>query len=95
MNQNGEWENPAIIPLRIDSEEVYRCPRRPIKEDPQYWDKLLFYFGMYKKGHLPDPGSVSEQSNKIMQVFRIVDDIVADCVKEKAERERQRQAKGR
>ena len=93
QDADGSWQNPAALPLRIDHEEVFRCPRRPIKDDPDYWRRLLFFYGMYKKGHLPDPGAVSEQSNKAMQLFGLVDDAVALCQQELAARDRQRQGK--
>ena len=80
------WQDRAFMPIRIDDEEVWRCPRRPVKDDPVYWQRLLFYYGMFKKGHLPDPGAVSEQSNKAMQLFALLDDAVADCSREKASR---------
>ena len=85
-DQGGAWLDHAVLPIRIDGEEVWRCPRRPIKDDPGYWRRLLFFYGMFKKGHLPDPGAVSEQSNKAMQMFAIVDDVVADCAAEQANR---------
>ena len=85
-DQGGAWLDRAVLPIRIDGEEVWRCPRRPIKDDPGYWRRLLFFYGMYRKGHLPDPGAVSEQSNKAMQLFAIVDDVVAGCAAEQAER---------
>jgi hypothetical protein len=83
-DQGGAWLDRAVLPIRIDGEEVWRCPRRPIKDDPGYWRRLLFFYGMYRKGHLPDPGAVSEQSNKAMQLFAIVDDVVAACAAEEA-----------
>lgn len=93
QNADGSWTNKATLPLRIDHEEVHRCPRRPIKDDPAWWRRLLFYYGMFKKGHLPDPGAVAEQSNKAMQLFGLLEDAVALCQQELAARDRQ--SKGR
>jgi hypothetical protein len=84
--RDGSWLDRAALPIRIGHEEVWRCPRRPIKDDPGYWRRLLFFYGMYKKGHLPDPGAVSEQSNKAMQLFGVLDDAVAECSAAKADR---------
>ena len=95
QNADGSWQNQAALPLRIDHEEVFRCPRRPIKDDPAFWTRLLFYYGMFKKGHLPDPGAVSEQSARAMQLFALVDDAVALCQQELAARDRQRQGRER
>ena len=35
---------------------------------------------------MPDAGGISDQSNKAIQVFGIVDDISSECSKEKTER---------
>jgi len=88
QNPDGTWSGRAALPIRIADEEVWRCPRRPVKDDPGYWRRLLFFYGMYKKGHLPDPGAVALQSNKAMQLFAILDDVVAECSAAKADRPR-------
>jgi hypothetical protein len=85
------WRNPALLPLTLDDENVWRCPRRPIKDDPLYWQKLLFHYGLYKSGFLQDEGGVTSQSFKAMVMFGIIDDAMAECGKEKAERETARQ----
>jgi hypothetical protein len=94
VDEHGEekWIDAAPIPLQIDGEEVRRCPRRPLKDDPRYWNRLLFFYGLYKQGHLPDPGAVTEQSHKAMELFQIIGDVADDCAREKAERERRKQA---
>jgi hypothetical protein len=94
--EQGErkWQDAAALPLAIDGEDVWRCPRRPLKDDPAYWDRLLWFYGLYKKGHLPDPGGVTEQSHKAMELFRILEDVTDDCAREKAERERRKAARG-
>jgi len=93
QSADASWERKAALPLRIDHEEVFRCPRRPIKDDPAFWRRLLFYYGMFKKGHLPDPGAVAEQSARAMQLFGLLEDAVAMCQQELAARDRQAQAK--
>ena len=87
------WRNAAMIPSVIDDEEVWRCPRRPIKDDPAYWGRLLFAYGFYKQGILPDAGALYDQSNKAMLMFGVLDDINRECTEVKIERERDK-AKG-
>ena len=87
-NGRGKWSNPALIPLVIDDEEIWRCPRRPIKDEPAYWSRLLFAYGFYKKGILPDAGALTDQSNKAVMLFGVIDDISQECVDVKIERER-------
>jgi hypothetical protein len=81
------WLRPAQVPMMLDGEEVYRCPRRPLKDDPAYWGRLLTHYGNFEKGLLPDAGGVVDQSNKAMSLFGIMADVTAECSREKAERE--------
>lgn len=95
-NSNGEWQvwtKPSRLPLTIDGEESYGCPRQDIKEQPQKWARILLYFGFYTKGHLPEPGGVLDQSNKAMEVFRVLDAINAECDQALREKERDRRAR--
>lgn len=79
------WQNRARLPLKIDGEEAWRCPRRPIKDDPAGWERLMFYFGLFKKGHLVDDGAITGQSAYCMKVFRILDAMVNEVEQDKIE----------
>ena len=40
---------------------------------------MLLYYGMYRKGHLPQVGAVMDQSNKAIELFRVLDEINFEC----------------
>lgn len=73
------WESPASLPLTFDGEDTYACPRQDLRERPFAWHRMLLFYGMYKNGFLPQPGSVMDQSNKALQVFSILDAVNAEC----------------
>jgi len=79
------WENPAVIPLVLFDEETYRCPRRPLLDDQNGWANLMFYYNLFKEGHLPDSGSIADQSFKAMNLFALMDEIVTECRDKKQE----------
>ena len=73
------WHKPAPLPLTVDDEERYDCPRQHLRENTGYWHTILLYYGMYKKGHLPQSGAVTDQSNKAIELFQLLDDVNAQC----------------
>jgi hypothetical protein len=83
-NERGEWWgwiNPADMPLTVDGEETYACPRQDVRTRRMSWQRMLLFYGFYKKGHLPQTGAVMDQSNKAMELFRIFDDANYECDK--------------
>lgn len=85
LTEQPIWAEPADIPLQIDDEEVWRCPRRPIKDDPVYWQRLLLFWKHYKEGHLPDAGPITRQSFRALTLFGVMDDTMVDVEKAKAD----------
>ncbi len=92
--QTGEkiWIKAAQVPLVMDGENVWRCPRRPIKDDPKYWEKLLFHYQLFRDGYLTDGGSIMDQSFKAITLFGAVQDIQSEADRQKAENEAVRRA---
>ena len=86
------WVDGAAMPLEIDEEEVHRCPRRPILDDPRGWERLLTYNTLYQRGFLPDAGGVSEQSAKGIAMLRMLAIATDDCIRDAAEQQQKRQA---
>lgn len=86
------WTNPSSLPLTIDGEQTYACPRQDLKERGRDWHHLFMYYGMYKAGFMPQNGSVMDQSNKAIEMFRIVDAVNAEC-DEAVQEENKRKAK--
>ena len=58
------WAKPAMLPMIVDGEEDWSCPRQDIKARGPEWSRMLFYWGFYKKGFLPAEGGLVDQSNK-------------------------------
>jgi hypothetical protein len=85
------WHRPAQLPITLLGEETWACPRQPIRENPFFWSKVLKFYGLYKKGFLPDQGAIVDQSNKLIELFRIIDDANDQCDQEELNREKQRQ----
>lgn len=79
------WHNGSALPLGVLGEDIYCCPRQDLKQNPLVWAAILKFYGMYQKGHFPDPGSVTDQSNKAIELFRIIDDANGACDKQEAE----------
>ena len=73
------WHNPAYMPITLDGEDTYACPRQTLHEEPYFWGSLLKYYGFYLKGYLPEDGSIISQSNALIDAFRILDTVNAEC----------------
>jgi hypothetical protein len=81
-DKNGNWwvwSKPANLPMVVDGEESYACPRQDLMRHPMEWHRMLLFYGLYKKGHLPERGSVLDQSNRAVEIFRILDDVNFEC----------------
>ena len=90
--EETRWFKPSALPLSLDgAEEHFACPRQHIRENPAYWNRVLTLYAMYRKGFLPDRGAVVDQSNQLIEVFRVLDDVNASCDKQEMEQLKQRQ----
>jgi len=87
------WRNPSKLPMTVDGEESYACPRQDIHRRPMAWHRMLLFYGMYKKGHLPQAGAVMDQSNKAIELFSVFDDINSEIDKALNDKERADQAR--
>jgi hypothetical protein len=74
-----KWHKPAHLPLTLNGEETWACPRQTLFEQPQEWNRLFMLYGLFKRGFLPEAGAVLDQSNKLLQAFRIMDEVNFDC----------------
>lgn len=92
---DGTWENPASVPLQLDGEDQFACPRRPVKDDPLYFKRLMFFYGLYQKGTLPDSGGVMDQSERGLTLLRLVENIESEAEKELRERQQKKAARAK
>lgn len=72
-------ERDAALPLTVDGEDIFRCPRRPILEEPVYFSAVFRAYGDYQRGILPENGGVLDQPARLLQSFRVIDEAAADC----------------
>lgn len=89
----SNWVRPAKMAIEVGKEETYACPRQTLKERPGEWSRLLMFYQLYLKGFLPDGGAVVDQSNVLMEAFRIIDEANAEADKEEADREKRKRAR--
>ncbi|MBY0560012.1 hypothetical protein [Hyphomicrobium sp.] len=87
------WVKPAYLSVSLGDEESFACPRQTIREHPAAWSKMLMFYSMFSKGHLPDKGAIVDQSNVMIQLFRIIEEANAECDREEREREQRRQSR--
>lgn len=80
------WEAPAMMPLVIDGEERYVCPRRTLLDEPEFWNRLLLYHRAFDKGILPNEGALQDQSNAGMVALGILSSAIAQAHEELRQR---------
>lgn len=73
----------------LDGEPRTRCPRRPIFEDPLWYNYLIEAYNAYKGGFLPHAGGMMDQAALFPFIMGTIDDVMAKC----DDVERQRAAK--
>jgi len=84
-----EWENEAEEPVKLGIElddpsrveEWWRCPRRPVKDDPALFYEVSRLWSMREKGFLPYPGSYLEQPAVLVECWDIVDRAIAEIMR--------------
>lgn len=86
------WVNPAFMPITLDGEDTYACPRQTLYQNPGEWNELLKYYGFYTKGFLPETGSIIDQSNALIEAFQILDGVNSEC--DNSKRDAQTRPKG-
>lgn len=72
----------------VYGDPIYRCPRRLIFTDPDYYNDLVQSYNHYKAGFLPHAGSLMDQAAKYPDLISIVDYTVNECDRIEMERER-------
>lgn len=85
----GVWIDRAILPVKLDGEEQYQCPRRPVLDDPHYWSDLFAFWRGFKNGLLPDDGNIMAQSARGWKLLSLLDAYMSG-----AEAERLQQTRG-
>lgn len=67
------------------------CVSRPWLDNPGLYSYIFQRFNGYKRGFLPDEGGLNSQPCKLVAMFPVIEEAIADCEKE---HKRKSQAKG-
>jgi hypothetical protein len=83
----------ATIPLVLDGENLWRCPRRPYLDRPDWYNSIWQSVSYEEKGMLTEPGTWLDQPAKLVEGSTVVRTAHAEAedTKRKAE-ERRRSA---
>lgn len=84
-NEDGEeeWVDAAQTTIEIKGERQHQCPRRPLLDRSNYYNKIFTAHAHYKAGFLPVEGPPSAQPAKLMRMINLVDAFLAECDKVK------------
>ena len=63
----------------VDGEARDRCPRRPIYENINWYNRLIAAFNAYKAGFLPHAGGMNNQAALFSDLMSVIDATVAQC----------------
>lgn len=78
--------------MSLDGVDIYRCPRRPILDDPNYYTSVFLAYKAYIRGYLPDEGSLEDQGYRFAHTMAVVENAVSEA---RAEQERRDARKSR
>lgn len=85
-------EGNAKRPIEFDGEPQMTCPRRPLLDDPLWYDELFWLYGNFKNGIFPEPGGLSNQPHKLMMAIRELDRAQKAAESEKEEGDKRKSA---
>lgn len=71
-----EWGDDAAdlsVPFADEEEEWFGCPRRPILDDPMFFQRMFELRRIRESGFLPYPGAYYEQPNLMVEGLRTMD----------------------
>lgn len=63
----------------LDGNKRSRCPRRPVYENPEFFNKVLAAHASYSAGFLPRAGGMHDQHCNFPTIMSIVEGAVAEC----------------
>lgn len=54
------------------------CPRRHIKEDPDWWQSMIMTYNAYEKGFLPGSGGIDDQPHLLVPLMATISSAISD-----------------
>lgn len=93
--QKAQWgcSKDTPYPVIIDNEQVYRCPRRPFLDNPQWYNAIYSSSSYMERGMLTEEGTWLDQPAKLSEALQVVGTAHNDAQDySKAAEERRRRA---
>lgn len=90
QKQTRGCDEDTLVPYQLDGEDFYRCPRRPIYEEPEMWSEVLSSFYDYQANRYPEAGGMQDQPYQYLELMRVMSSAKYEAEEVK---EKQRQAK--
>lgn len=81
-----------LVPVVLDGKELERCPRRPMLDDPAFYNAMLKAYSWYKRGHFPDTGTYLDQAAAYTEMLDIFELAISEA-KAVLEKENERKSK--
>lgn len=91
----GCHEKPLGIPMFLDNEALDRCIRRPVKDDPIFFNECISAYNLYQKNLLPNMGCFNEQPIGFGQIINLIEKTIGECNNTKEESKKQKQRNAR
>lgn len=77
VSRGCDQDSPKEYRLVISGEVHKRCPRRPILDDPGYYQELFWLYRQKERGYLVNSGGLHDQPALLVESFRIMDATLA------------------
>lgn len=85
----------AKLPVAVNDEELATCIRRPLLDDPGWFNEAFTVYNMYKAGFLPHEGSYLSQPLSFLQLINIIEATLSECGNIKEQKDTAKQARER
>lgn len=66
------------MPMSLDGKQLWRCPLRPVYENPVFYEEAIAAFSWYKRGFLVDTGTWLDQPSKLLVCIDIIERTVSE-----------------
>jgi hypothetical protein len=74
------WTDRATAgPQTVGGREWWRCPRRPILDDPRWFVEVLREVRAFRNGRYQIDGGVGRQPNKLVEAVEVVERQLTEC----------------
>lgn len=95
ISRGCDQDSPEQYQLNLAGEIHKRCPRRPILDDPSFYQEVFWLYRQMEKGYLVEDGGLNDQPSFLVDAFKVIDATLARIEahrKEGEDRKRRRAA---